>query len=228
MNDGTFIEVQKANKVQASIHSLRMNPMKLYFSPAACSLVPHIVLREIGTPFTLEKVDTAKHRTQAGDDYYAINPKGQVPLLQLDDGQLLSEGPVIVQYIADQARATTLMPAAGSVERYRVMEWQNYVTSELHKSFSPLFNSEFDAKAKGTLRALLRKKFEWVDSKLAGRDHLTGDAFTAADAYLFVVTGWAKFVDLDLAGLPNLDAFLKRVSARPAVREALKAEGLLA
>jgi glutathione S-transferase len=202
--------------------------MKLYYSPAACSLAPHIVLRETGLPFTLEKVDTGKHLTQAGTDYYAINPKGQVPLLQLDDGQLLSEGPVIVQYIADQARATTLMPAAGSVERYRVMEWQNYITSELHKGFSPLFNSEFDAKAKATLRALLRKKYEWVDSRLAGRDHLTGEAFTAADAYLFVVTAWAKFVDLDLSGLPNLDAFLKRVSARPAVREALKAEGLLA
>jgi glutathione S-transferase len=202
--------------------------MKLYFSPAACSLVPHIVLREIGTSFTLEKVDTAKHLTQAGADYYAINPKGQVPLLQLDDGQLLSEGPVIAQYIADQAGATTLMPAAGSVARYRVMEWQNYITSELHKTYSPLFNSEFDAKAKTTLRSLLRKKYEWVDSQLSGREYLTGEAFTAADAYLFVVTGWARFIDLDLSGLPNLDAFLKRVSARPAVREAMKAEGLMA
>lgn len=202
--------------------------MKLYFSPAACSLVPHIVLREAGLPFTLEKVDTAKHLTQAGADYYALNPKGQVPLLQLDDGQLLSEGPVIVQYIADQAAATTLMPAAGSIERYRVMEWQNYITSELHKTFSPLFNPEFDAKAKATLRGLLRKKFEWVDSRLAGREYLTGHAFTAADAYLFVVSGWAKFIDLDLSGLTNLQGLLKRVGERPAVREALKAEGLLA
>ncbi len=202
--------------------------MKLYFSPAACSLVPHIVLREAGVPFTLEKVDTAKHLTQAGTDYHAINPKGQVPLLQLDDGQLLSEGPVIVQYIADQAGATTLMPAAGSIERYRVMEWQNYITSELHKSFSPLFSPEFDAKAKTTVHGALRKKYEWVDSQLAGREHLTGAAFTAADAYLFVVTGWAKFVDLNLSGLPNLQGFLKRVSERPAVREAMKAEGLLA
>ncbi len=201
--------------------------MKLYYAPAACSLVPHIVLREIGAPFTLEKVDTAKHLTQAGTDYYAINPKGQVPLLQLDDGSLLGEGPVIVQYIADQARATSLMPAAGSIERYRVMEWQNYITSELHKSFSPLFSSEFDAKAKATVHGALRKKYEWVDNQLTGRDHLTGEAFTAADAYLFVVTGWAKFVDLNLSGLPNLDAFLKRVAARPAVREAMKAEGLL-
>jgi glutathione S-transferase len=201
--------------------------MKLYFSPAACSLVPHIVLREIGTPFTLEKVDTAKHLTQAGGDYYAINPKGQVPLLEMDDGQLLSEGPVIVQYIADKARATTLMPAAGDPARYRVMEWQNYVTSELHKTYSPLFSPDLDAAAKTTLRAVLRKKYEWVDSRLAGRDHLTGEAFTAADAYLFVVTGWAKFVDLDLSNLSHLQAFLKRVAARPAVREAMKAEGLL-
>jgi len=146
--------------------------MKLYFSPAACSLAPHIVLREIGTPFTLEKVDTAKHLTQAGADYYAI-------------------------------------------------------TSELHKTYTPLFSPEIDAAAKGTLRTVLRKKYEWVDAKLAGRDHLTGDAFTAADAYLFVVTGWAKFVDLDLSGLTNLQGFLKRVAARPAVREAMKAEGLL-
>lgn len=201
--------------------------MKLYYAPAACSLVPHIVLRETGLPFTLEKVDTSKHRTQAGDDYYAINPKGQVPLLQLDDGQLLSEGPVIVQYLADQARATTLMPAAGSIERYRVMEWQNYVTSELHKSFSPLFSSDFDATAKKTVSAALRKKYEWVDSRLAGKDYLTGAAFTAADAYLFVVTGWARFVGLDLADLTNLQRFMKQVAERPAVREAMKAEGLL-
>lgn len=201
--------------------------MKLYYAPAACSLVPHIVLRETGLPFTLEKVDTAKHLTQAGADYYAINPRGQVPLLQLDDGQMLTEGPVIVQYIADQASATTLMPVAGSMARYRVLEWQNYITSELHKTYSPLFNGDIDAGAKATLRAQLRKRYEWVDSQLADREYLTGEAFTAADAYLFVVTGWARFVDLSLSGLPNLDGFLKRVAARPAVREAMKAEGLL-
>ncbi|HET7794833.1 MAG TPA: glutathione transferase GstA [Rhizobacter sp.] len=201
--------------------------MKLYYAPAACSLAPHIVLRETGQPFTLEKVDTAKHLTPAGTDYYTLNPKGQVPLLQLDDGSLLSEGPVIVQYIADRAGATTLMPAAGSLARYRVMEWQNYITSELHKTFSPLFSPDFDAATKATLRAALRKKYAWVDSQLEGREHLTGADFTAADAYLFVVTGWAKFVDLDLSHLPHLQAFLKRVSARPAVREAMKAEGLL-
>ena len=201
--------------------------MKLYFSPGACSLAPHIVLRESGTPFALEKVDTGKHVTHAGADYYTINPKGQVPVLELDDGSRLSEGPIIVQYIADKANHTTLMPPAGSLERYRVMEWQNYITSELHKSFTPLFNSNLDATAKKTLGALLRKKYEWLDSQLEGKDHLTGSNFTAADAYLFVVTGWAKFVGLDLSDLANLQRFLQRVATRPAVREALKAEGLL-
>jgi glutathione S-transferase len=202
--------------------------MKLYYSPAACSLAPHIALRESGLPFTLEKVDTDKHRTQDGADYYTLNPKGQVPLLQLDDGALLSEGPVIVQYIADRAGASTLMPAAGTLARYRVMEWQNYITSELHKSFTPLFSRELDAQAKQTIAAALRKKFEWVDGQLEGREHLTGEPFTAADAYLFVVAGWARFVNLDLSGLVHLQAFVQRVAARPAVREAMKAEGLLA
>lgn len=202
--------------------------MKLYYAPAACSLAPHIVLRETGTPFTLEKVDTATHRTASGTDYYTLNPKGQVPLLQLDDGSLLSEGPVIAQYIADRANASTLMPPAGSIARYRVMEWQNYITSELHKTYSPLFNPDLDDAAKQTLRTVLRKKYEWVNEQLEGREHLTGTAFTAADAYLFVVSGWAKFVALDLSGLPQLERFLRSVAARPAVREAMKAEGLLA
>ena len=201
--------------------------MKLYYAPAACSLAPHIVLRETGLPFTLEKVDTATHLTPAGADYYTLNPKGQVPLLQLDDGSLLSEGPILAQYIADRAGHTTLMPAAGSLARYRVMEWQNYITSELHKTYTPLFSPDFDAAAKATLRALLLKKYDWVNSQLEGREHLTGADFTAADAYLFVVTGWAKFVDLDLSHLPHLQAFVRRVAARPAVREAMKAEGLL-
>jgi glutathione S-transferase len=202
--------------------------MKLFFSPGACSLVPHIVLRETGTPFTLSKVDTARHLTASGDDYYAVNPKGQVPVLELDDGSRLTEGPVIAQYIADRADAMNLMPPAGSMARYRVMEWQNYITSELHKSFSPLFNPEFDATAKALHTRLLRKKFEWVDQRLAGTPYLTGEHFTAADAYLFTVAGWARHVSLDLADLPNLQRFLAAVAARPAVREAMKAEGLSA
>lgn len=201
--------------------------MKLYYAPAACSLAPHIVLREAGLSFTLEKVDTARHRTADGGDFYALNPKGQVPLLELSDGTRLTEGPVIAQFIADRAEATSLMPAAGTVARYRVMEWQNYITSELHKSFTPLFHNDVDAGAKQALAAVLRKKLEWLDGQLAGRDYLTGDTFTAADAYLFVVLGWAAFVKLDIADLAHLQAFIARVAARPAVRDALQAEGLV-
>ncbi len=201
--------------------------MKLFFSPGACSLAPHIVLREAGVNFLLEKVDTASYLTSSGADYYSINPKGQVPLLLLDDGNTLSEGPVIAQFIADHAADTKLMPVAGSFARYRVMEWQNYITSELHKSFTPLFNAAFDPTAKTLHSALLRKKYEWVDSRLSDTSYLTGEDFTAADAYLFTVTGWAKYVALDLSDLANLQRFLNRVAARPAVREAMKAEGLL-
>lgn len=201
--------------------------MKLYYSPGACSLAPHIVLREAGLPFVLEKVDTAKHTLPSGEDYYALNSKGQVPLLALDDGTRLTEGPVIAQFIADQAGQAALMPASGSLARYRVMEWQNYITSELHKSFTPLFNPAFDAKAKALHSQLLRKKYEWVNSQLSDSPFLTGDAFTVADAYLFTVSAWAKYVGLDLSDLPHLQAFLTRVAARPAVQAAMKAEGLL-
>jgi glutathione S-transferase len=202
--------------------------MKLYYAPAACSLAPHIVLREAGLPFTLHKVDTAKHVTVEGGDYYAINPKGQVPLLELDDGARLSEGPVIAQFIADSAAATSLMPPAGTIERYRVMEWQNYISTELHKSYTPLFADGLAADAKATLASRLRKKYEWLNTQLEGKNFLTGDTFTAADAYLFVVTQWAKFVKLDLGDLAHLQAFVARVAQRPAVREAMRAEGLLA
>lgn len=202
--------------------------MQLYFAPGACSLAPHIVLREAGLPFTLHKVDTAKHATASGEDYYRINPKGMVPVLELDDGSRLSEGPVIAQFIADRAGAKHLMPAAGSLERYRVMEWQNYITSELHKSFTPLFNPALDAAAKQTLSALLHKKLQWVDTQLAEREFLTGSHFTAADAYLFTVLGWSKYVQLDIADLAHLQRFLATVAQRPAVREAMKAEGLIA
>lgn len=202
--------------------------MKLYYSPGACSLAPHIVLREAGLPVELLKVDTSSHVTAEGGDYFAVNPKGQVPMLELDDGTRLTEGPVVSQFIADHAKASSLMPAAGTLERYRVMEWLNYITSELHKSFTPLFAPELDAAAKRTLAARLVKKYVWVDAQLANRHYLTGDAFTAADAYLFVVTGWAKFVQLELGHLAHLQAFLNRVAQRPAVRDALRAEGLLA
>lgn len=202
--------------------------MKLFFSPGACSLAPHIVLKETQQAFKLEKVDTATHTTAGGSDYYAINPKGAVPLLELESGERLTEGPIIAQYIADKAGRADLLPAAGSMDRYRVMEWQNYITSELHKTFTPLFNPDLDSSAKKTLAGVLRKKYEWVNTQLQSKDYLLGKSFTVADAYLFAVTGWAKYVSLDLADLKHLQAFLARVAGRPAVREALKAEGLLA
>ena len=200
--------------------------MKLYFSPGACSLAPHILLRETGARFELAKVDTASHVTAAGDDFYAVNPKGQVPLLELADGERLSEGAIIAQYISESAVGSRLLPATG-MARYRVLEWQNYVASELHKSYTPLFNPALAADAKQTLKAGLRRKYEWLDSRL-GNAYLTGDDFTVADAYLFVVSQWAKYVDLDLSDLSNLQAYLGRVASRPAVREAMQAEGLLA
>jgi glutathione S-transferase len=202
--------------------------MKLFFSPGACSLAPHIVLKETQQAFKLEKVDTGTHTTAGGADYYAINPKGAVPVLELENGERLTEGPVIAQYLADKAGRADLLPAAGSMDRYRVMEWQNYITSELHKTFTPLFNPDLDNSAKKTLAGVLRKKYEWVNTQLQSKDYLLGQSFTVADAYLFAVTGWAKYVSLDLADLKHLQDFLARVAGRPAVREALKAEGLLA
>ena len=200
--------------------------MKLYYSRGACSLTPHILLRETGLPFTLERTDTATHRTEHDADYYAINPKGYVPLLELDTGERLSEGPVICQYICDLARRTDLMPAAGTMPRYRVMEWQGYVNSEIHKTFSLLFNPTLDAGVKAAFAASLRKKYEWIATELAGKDYLTGGDFTAADAYLFNVTRWARLVKLDLTDLPPVTAFMGRTLTRPAVAAAFKAEGL--
>jgi glutathione S-transferase len=200
---------------------------KLYYSPGACSLSPHIVLREAGLPFDLVLASTKTHKLADGTDYYGINPKGYVPLLELDDGQRLSEGPVIVQYIADQAPASQLAPAAGTMARYRVMEWLNFITSELHKGFSPLFNPATPEDYKPLVRTRLGERFAWVNSQLEGRAYLMGDTFTVADAYLFTVAGWGKYVGVDISGLANLSAYMGRVAARPAVQEALKAEGLL-
>lgn len=201
--------------------------MKLYHAPGTCSLAPHIALREAGLPFTLVKVDLKTHTLPSGEDYRHINPKGQVPALELDDGTRLTEGPVIVQFIADLAMNTSLMPASGSLDRYRVMAWQNHITAELHKSFSPLFTPDFDANAKALHRSLLRKKYEWIDKQLSPGPFLTGSAFTAADAYLFAVTRWAKYTELDLSDLGALMNFMSRVADRPAVRAAMQAEGLL-
>ena len=201
--------------------------MKLYYSPGACSLSPHIVLREAGLPFDLEQVDVRGKKTKDGGDFFQINPKGQVPVLKLDDGEVLTEGPAVVQFIADKAPGSKLIPAAGSRERYRVLEWLNYITSELHKNFSPLFRPNTPDDYKTIARENLASRFGFVDKQLAGKQYLTGGEFTVADAYLFVMTNWATVQKIDLAQWPNVLAFRERVLARPKVQEAMKAEGLI-
>jgi len=201
--------------------------MKLYFSPGACSLSPHIVLREAGLPFSLEKVDLRSKTTAGGRDFREVNPKGVVPALEIDGGAVLTEGPAIVQYVADLAPASGLAPAAGSMERYRLAEWLNFISTELHKSYSPLFRPELADEIKTYARNNLNQRYSHVEQMLDGRDYLMGAQFTAADAYLFVVTNWARPVKLDLSAFPNLLAFHKRVAARPAVQQAMREEGLL-
>ena len=201
--------------------------MKLYYSPGACSLSPHIVLRESGLPFTLVLASTKTHKLADGTDYYTINPKGYVPLLELDDGQRLGEGPVILQYIADHAPDKALAPAYGSMARYRVQEWLNFITSELHKGFGPLFWPTTPEEFKTVAKERLAGRLKWIDEQLEGRSYLMGDAFTLPDAYLFTVVNWCKFVGLDISALKNLGGFMARMAARPAVQAALKAEGLI-
>ena len=200
--------------------------MKLYYSPGACSLSPHIALLEAGLPFELVLASTKSHKLQDGTDYYTINPKGYVPLLELDDGERLSEGPAIVQYVADQAPAKKLAPANGTFARSRLQEWLNFITSELHKSYSPLFSPATPEEHKATVRAKLLDRYRWIDSQLEGKDYLMGE-FSVADGYLFTVTNWASRVNVDLAPFKNLAAFMQRVAARPAVRQAMKDEGLI-
>ncbi len=200
--------------------------MKLYYAPGTCSLSPHIVAREAGLPLTLVRVDNKNKTTESGEDYRAINPKGYVPLLELDNGVRLSEGPAIVQYLADLAPASKLAPANGTVERYQLQEWLNFITSEVHKQFSPLFDATMPDEAKEKFRNRLATRFDWIAGQLKGRDYLMG-SFTVADAYLFVVLGWTKFTGPDLTRWPVLQEFVARVAARPQVQEALKAEGLL-
>ncbi len=201
--------------------------MKLYYSPGACSLSPHIALCEAGIKFELVKVALKTHTLADGGDYYQVTVKGQVPLLELDDGARLSEGPAILQYIADHAPASGLAPAAGTMARYRVMEWLNFITSELHKGFSPLFNPKMPQEAKEIFAATLKAKFAYVDSKLEGNDYLMGQQFCVADAYLFTITNWAAGVGVDISGFKNIEAFRARMLARPAVQDAMKAEALL-
>jgi glutathione S-transferase len=201
--------------------------MKLYFSPGACSLSPHIVAREAGLPVTLVRVDTKGKKTITGDDYLSINGKGYVPLLELDDGTRLTEGPAIVQYLADRAPQKKLAPANGTIERYQLQEWLNFITSELHKQFSPLFDPSMPDDAKVKFRDKIAIRFDWIVAQLGDKPYLTGEDFTVADAYLFTVANWTKYTGIDLAGWPVLQAYMARVAARHDVQTALKAEGLL-
>jgi len=201
--------------------------MKLYYSPGACSLSPHIVLREAGLAFEPVLAPTKTHKLPDGSDYYAINPLGYVPMLELDDGTRLREGPAIVQYIADQVPTKNLAPANGTLPRYRLQEWLTFIGTEIHKQFSPLFNPAMPEEAKQAFRDKLAQRFEWVDGQLADRAFLMGDHFSVADAYLFTVSNWTKPMNIDLSQRKNLLAWRERVAARPAVQEAMKVEGLL-
>src|SRR6266699_3503432 len=184
--------------------------MKLYFAPGACSLSPHIVMREVGANFELEQVNNQEKKTKSGADYWTINGKGQVT----------------VQWIADEYPAAGLVPAAGKPERYRVQEWLNFITSELHKSFGPIFRPTTPDAYKAISKENLRKRFDWLDKQLVGKQYLMGDKFMVADAYLFTVLRWTSRIGMDLGKWPNLKAYVDRVAARPKVQEALKAEGL--
>ncbi|NMP28780.1 glutathione transferase GstA [Rahnella sp. SAP-1] len=200
--------------------------MKLYYKAGACSLSPHIVLREAGVDFSIEKVDLSSKKTEEGDDFFKINPKGQIPTLLLDDGTLLTEGVAIVQYIADQKPDRQLMPEVGTLARYHALEWLNYIATELHKGFSPLFNPKAPDEFKSLMREALSKKFAYVNASLKDKNFLLGSHFSVADAYLFTVMRWAQALKFDLSAFVDLNAWLARVAARPAVDAALVAEGL--
>ena len=201
--------------------------MKLYLKPGACSLSPHIVLQELGLAHETEVVDLAKKVTASGANFLDINPKGYVPALTLDDGTLLTEGPAIVQYLADLHPEAKLAPPNGSLARYQLQSWLTYIGTELHKNFTPFFNPAATAEMKTQAGAMLQRRFALVESELASKSYLMGEGFTVADAYLFTVTSWAKFIKFDLSAFPQLQAFQTRVAARPSVQRALKAEGLI-
>jgi glutathione S-transferase len=201
--------------------------MKLYYSPGACSLSPHIALREAGLAFEPVLASTKSHKLQDGTDYYGINPLGYVPMLELDDGTRLREGPAIVQYIADQVPTKNLAPANGTLPRYRLQEWLTFIGTEIHKTFSPLFNAAMPDEAKKINKDKLMQRFKWLDGELKDKQYLMGDHFSVADGYLFTVTNWAAPMQIGMDEYPNLKAYRERVAARPAVQEAMRAEGLL-
>ena len=200
--------------------------MKLYYSPGACSLAPHIVAREAGLPVTLEKVNLANRTTETGANFATINPKGYVPAIALDDGSVLTEVAAILQYLADRKPGAGLAPANGTTERYRLIEWLTFISSEIHKGFGPLWNPTTPDSVKATTKDRLATRFAYLDEVLATRPYLMGETFTVADAYLFTVVNWTSFLSIDIAPYKSLNAFLNRVAARPRVQEALEAEGL--
>ncbi len=201
--------------------------MKLYYSPGACSLSPHITLHESGLKFQHMLAPTKTHKLEDGTDYYTINPLGYVPLLELDDGTRLTEGPAIVQYIADLVPEKNLAPANGTLARYQLQSWLTFIGTELHKGFSPLFNAATPTEYKPIVIDRLMSRLKWVDAQLAGKQYLMGDTFSVADPYLFTVTNWAPRVGVDISGFAHIAAFRERMAARPAVQAAMKEEGLI-
>ncbi|MGY3532387.1 glutathione S-transferase [Bradyrhizobium sp. USDA 4452] len=223
-----FMQVHVGNPSPDAKNKGRNTPMKLYYTPGACSLSPHIALLEAGLPYDLVKVDLRAKKLENGDDFLAVNPKGQVPALALDTGEMVTEGPIIIQMIADKAADKKLAPARDSNERYKLLEWLNYITTELHKNLGPMFSPVLADDAKAFFKDRAMSKFKYVESQLAGRDYLMGNQFTVADGYLFTMIMWASDrLGFDLSGLPNVMAYKARIAARPKVQEALKKEGLL-
>ncbi|WP_436662172.1 glutathione transferase GstA [Acinetobacter sp. P1(2025)] len=198
--------------------------MKLFYSPNACSLAPHIVLRELGFPFDLIKVDLQQHLTELGEDFYRLNKKGQVPVLQLEDGSFLTEGAVISQFFVDQFERKDLLPEINTVERYQTLSWMNFIASEIHKAYSPFFHESYGEESKTIFSTILNKHYAWVDQQLDGQNYLSGSNFTIADIYLFVVTRWADFIGLDLGHFIHLTAFMQRIAHRQTVQDAIVAE----
>ncbi len=201
--------------------------MKLYYSPGACSLSPHIVLHEAGLAYTPVLASTKSHKLQDGTDFYTINPLGYVPVLELDNGERLREGPAIVQYLADLVPEKNLAPANGTLARYRLQEWLTFIGTEVHKGFTPLFVPGTPEDYKPQVKERLLGRLQWIDGQLADKPYLMGERFTVADAYLFTVSGWGQYVGVDISGLKNLLAYRERIAARPAVQAAMKAEGLI-
>lgn len=201
--------------------------MNLYYTPGACSLSPHIVLHEAGAAFNIKRVDLGAKKVEDGSDYLKINSRGQVPALQLDNGAVLTEGPAIVQYIADRNPASGLVPAAGTLGRAHLHEWLNYISAEIHKGLSPLFNAELKPEYRDMLMSKISKQFDWLSQQLSGKSYLLNDRFSVADAYLFTLLNWGPWLKFDISQWPVLKAYYDRIAARPKVQEAMKAEGLL-